>query len=149
MTTLLTERLIHQLTRAPRDLEVRDTRCRGLVLRCRASGRHAYRFHARRGQWVAIGPIDAVTLADARTQADGLRGDIAHGKDPATEKRKRHAASLQLFLEKEYGPWVTAHRKTGAETLERLEAVFNDFLTVPIGDLSVSNDGARPDSPPA
>jgi integrase len=83
-------------------------------------------------------PLDAVTLTDARSQADGLRGDIAHGKDPATEKRKRHAASLQLFLEKEYGPWVTAHRKTGAETLERLEAVFKDFLTVPIGDLNLA-----------
>jgi integrase len=138
MTTLLTERLIQKLRRAPRDVDVRDTRCRGLVLRCRASGRHAFRFHARRGRWIAIGPLDAVTLTDARLQADGLRGDIAHGKDPATEKRMQHAASLQLFIEKEYGPWVMAHRKTGAETLERLETVFKDFLAVPIGDLNLA-----------
>jgi integrase len=109
-----------------------------LVLRCRASGKHTYRFQVRRGQWTTIGRLDDFSLEDARTEADALRGDVARGKDPAAEKRRQHASSLEFFLEKEYGPWVTTNRKTGAETLERIRATFREFLTVPLPDLNVA-----------
>lgn len=44
--------------------------------------------------------------------------------------------SLRLFLEKEYGPWVRAHRKTGDETVARLESVFSSFLALPLAGIT-------------
>ncbi len=75
VTAQLTERLINKLTRPPQDVEVRAARCRGLVLRLRASGRHTYRFQAGRGRWVTIGQLDDFTIDEARLEADSLRGD--------------------------------------------------------------------------
>jgi integrase len=138
MTARLTEQLVARLVRSPRDMDVRDSRCRGLILRCRASGKHTYRFQVRRGRWTTIGRLDEFSLEEARSEADSLRGDVARGKDPVAEKRRTYAASLQVFLEHEYGPWVTAHRKTGAETVERIETTFREFLTVPLQDINLA-----------
>lgn len=85
-----------------------------------------------------IGSLDDFTLSEAREEADGLRGDVARGKDPHAEKRAANASSLGLFLEKEYGPWVTANRQTGAETLRRLAATFGEFDPLPLKDITLA-----------
>ena len=50
---LISEGLLRKLPSANKD--VYDTGTRGLVLRCRASGRHTYRLQVSRGRWLTIG----------------------------------------------------------------------------------------------
>ena len=115
--TLISEGLLRKLPTANSD--VYDTRTRGLVLRCRASGRHTYRLQVRRGRWLTIGAVDDFSPKQARVEAERLRGDLARGKDPEAERRLARAATFRQYLANEYGPWVIANRRTGSETLRR------------------------------
>ncbi len=134
MKTLISESLLRRLPST--DTDVYDTRTRGLVLRCRASGRHTYRLQVRRGRWVTIGAVDDFSPAQARVEADCLRGDIARGKDPDAERRLVRAATFRKYLANEYEPWVVANRRTGAETLRRLRQVFAEFLPVSMAEIT-------------
>jgi integrase len=131
---LISEGLLRKLPTS--DTDVYDTRTRGLVLRCRASGRHTYRLQVRRGRWLTIGPIDDFSPRQARAEAERLRGDIARGKDPEAERRLLRAATFKQYLANDYGPWVIAHRRTGDETLRRLRQAFAEFLPLSMGDIS-------------
>jgi integrase len=132
--TLISEGLLRKLPAT--DTDVYDTRTRGLVLRCRASGRHTYRLQVRRGRWLTIGAVDDFSPVEARAEADRLRGDLARGKDPEAERRLLRAATFKQYLAHEYGPWVLAHRRTGAETLRRLRQAFAEFLPLAMGDIT-------------
>ena len=48
--------------------------------------------------------------------------------NPQAERRKRRASSVRAFLESQYEPWATAHRKTGAQTVVRVRRAFPDPL---------------------
>ena len=134
MKTLISEGLLRKLPTA--DTDVYDTRTRGLVLRCRASGRHTYRLQVRRGRWLTIGPIDDFSPGQARAEADRLRGDIARGKDPELQRRLLRAATFKQYLTNDYGPWVIAHRRTGDETMRRLRQAFAEFLPLSMADIT-------------
>ena len=134
MKTLITEGVLRKLPTA--DTDIYDTRARGLVLRCRASGSHSYRLQVRRGRWLTIGAIDDFSPAQARAEADRLRGDLARGKDPDVERRLLRSSTFKQYLTHEYGPWVTANRRTGAETLQRLRQAFAELLPLPIGEVT-------------
>lgn len=134
MSVNITEAMLRRLKKADKD--IRDAKERGLVLRCRKSGRHTWRFQVRRGEWHTIGRLDAYALPEARKAAAELRGDLAKGKDPKAEKRIAAATSLAKFVEAEYKPWVEQHRKTGAETLERIETAFPAFADLPLKDVN-------------
>ena len=125
MKTLISEGFLRKLP--PANTDIYDTRTRGLVLRCRASGRHTYRLQVRRGRWLTIGAVDDFSPAEARLEAERLRGDIARGKDPEAERRLLRAATFKQYLANDYGPWVLAHRRTGEETLRRLRQAFAEF----------------------
>lgn len=134
MKTLISEGLLRKLPTS--DTDVYDTRTRGLVLRCRASGRHTYRLQVRRGRWLTIGAIDDYSPRQARAEAERLRGDIARGKDPEAERRLLRAATFKQYLANDYGPWVIAHRRTGDETLRRLRQAFAEFLPLSMADIT-------------
>ena len=68
MQVRLTEKLLAELKREPADGDYQDVRCRGLVLRMRATGRHSYRFHFGRGQALTIGPVEDFTIDQARSR---------------------------------------------------------------------------------
>ena len=71
------------------------------MARCRASGRHTYRLLARRGRWSTVGAVDDFSPAQARAEAERLRGDIARGKDPEVERRLLRAATFRKYLANE------------------------------------------------
>jgi integrase len=121
MKAAITEDLIRTLTGA---VEVWDARCHGLVLRRRASGAMSYVVVYGRGKKVTLGRVDALKPTEARVQAREVMGDVAKGRDPAAERRKRKAGTLRGFLAEQYGPWVKANRRTGAQTILRVEQVF-------------------------
>lgn len=117
--------------------EVWDTKVVGLVLRVRESGRASYVVNYGRGKKVTLGRADALTPFEARDLAKQVLGDIAKGKDPQAERRKRKAGTLRGFIETQYQPWAEANRKTGAQTVTRVLAVFPDLLlNRPIAELS-------------
>jgi len=147
-----------------RNVQIWDTQIRGFLIRCRSTGVHSYRIALGRGHTVTIGRVGApadggITVAAARTVAAKLRGDTDHaalaarGADSALtlaeakaqaqaavtarrQSRVDRATTLRTYLTETYGPWVTAHKKTGAETLARLLATFPDLLETPLAELS-------------
>jgi integrase len=132
MKVALTADLVRK-RKTPGDLW--DARVNGLVLRVRASGVKSWAVVYGRGKKVTIGRADALEPDEARALAKGVLGDVAHGKDPQVERRKRKAGTLKKFVESQYGPWVKANRKTGDELVERLD-LFGDLLNAPITAIS-------------
>ena len=117
------------------DADIYDTECDGLVLRTRASGKHAWRVSLGRGQWLTLGSID-MPPAKARDLARAARVDKASGKDPIADKKRKRAASLGDFLTNQYQPWAVTHLRTGAETCARVRTSFPDLLGKPMGEIA-------------
>jgi integrase len=135
MRAAITADFLRELPAGP--IEVWDTKFPGLVLRVRESGHASYVFVYGRGKKETLGRADALTPAEARGLAKGVVGDVAHGRDPQAERRKRRAGTLREFLDGQYAPWATANRKTGAQTVTRITRAFPDaLLNRPIADLS-------------
>lgn len=129
----LTQAAIRKLPNT--DADVYDTECDGLVLRTRASGKHAWRVSLGRGKWLTLGTVE-IPPAKARDLARAARVDTATGKDPIAEKRRKRAATLGEFLTKQYEPWATSHLRTGAQTCERVRTSFADLLKRPMGEIA-------------
>jgi len=108
----------------------------GLILRIRESRHATWTVVYGRGKRETLGKVQALTPEQARTLAQGILGDVAHGKDPQAERRKRRAGTLGEFLEHDYEPWVTTHRKTGDQLVARIRTAFSEFLTRRLGDIT-------------
>src|SRR5262252_6593210 len=119
------------------NVDIRDTKLTGFVLRCRASGHHTYRVQVGRGRWVTIGATTKVQPAAAREQAKQILADVVKGGDPVAEKRAARAAvSFKVFLDDHFGPWALEHQKRGQETTQRLRAVFEDFEALKLSEIT-------------
>ncbi len=130
----LTQAVIRTLPTLDSDLY--DTECEGLVLRTRATGRHTWRANLGRGRWLTLGSADSLPPAKARDLARAARVAVAGGDDPIAEKRRKRAATLDAFLDEQYGAWAEAHLKTGDETATRVRAIFADFLKKPMPEIT-------------
>ncbi len=130
MKLSLTQAVIRTLP--TRDQDVYDLGCPGLVLRCRASGRHAYRVLLGYGKWLTLGRADVLTPTQARELAHAAIGDVAHGKDPITEKRKARAATLRDYLTGDYRVWAIANQQHAEAGIDRVRAAFPDLLAKPL-----------------
>lgn len=120
-----------------RDVDIRDTKLRGFVLRCRATGTHSYRVNLGRGRWYTIAPVDQLTPAEAREQARKKLAGATLGGDPIAEKKAARATlTLKAFLAGHYEPWALEHQKRGKETVQRLRTVFENFLPGRLSDLT-------------
>ncbi len=129
---LITTELLRRLPSEDRDIS--DTRLPGFLIRCRRSGTHSYLARIGRGRYATLGKVSVLSLSQARDEARKVLGRAAVGDMPGTQR----AASLTLeaFLEDIYTPWVTQHRRTGAEIVDRIRASFSDLLSARLADLS-------------
>jgi integrase len=140
MKARLITRNIETFKAATSPYDVRDTELRGFILRILPTGKKVYFCDFRRPDGrrtrVKIGDDGVLTPARARDEAHKILGDLARGQDPAAERRQQKQESLEGFIKKQYQPWVETHRKTGAQTVSRTLARFDDFKTQRLSDIS-------------
>lgn len=117
------------------EVDVYDTKLTGFVLRLRKSGRHTYRVQYGRGKWVTLGRITDLSPAEAREEAKKVLGDAAKGQDPAVTRRRARTSTLREFVKEVYGPWISAHRKTGKAAVRTLNR-FTDLGGTKLGDIT-------------
>jgi integrase len=144
MRALIGPDLIRKLD--PKNTEIRDTKIVGFTIRCRASGAHVYRLTLGRGDTRTLGRVGKMTPEAARLAAEALvasvsRDAIKHMADDPTLKTrdakakargavkgaKRRRITWKAFVDEHYAPWVTAHRKHGADLVARLRVNFAEF----------------------
>jgi integrase len=145
----LTERKIQDLNVEgdAKDRLVFDDEQRGLAVRVTASGGRTYlaqyTLHGQKHR-VPLGAVSALSLAKAREAAAAVLGDVAHGKNPALERKEAAArarkAKDRLTLEGLIGQWKTLHlsqrRPRYASEAERaLRYAFKRYLDRAADDL--------------
>lgn len=147
MRASITNRLLNSLSPRERPYEVVDRDVKGFLLRVQPSGAMTYYLSYRTAggerRRYRIGPAGNLKPMQARDIAVKLAARVAQGVDLQAEKRHaRHEAELSRvrtlggFLELKYGPWVVAERKTGAQTLQRLEAQFGAYASRPLVEIN-------------
>jgi hypothetical protein len=136
ITTELVRRLQHDPPTAV--LDIYDTRVPRLVLRARPTGKHTYRIALGRGRWYTLGGTDLFRSPElARLEADKRLGAYASGTDPRVAKRASRQLTFAAYLDQVYGPWLSAHRRTGDQTLARLKSLFGAVVgSLKLGELS-------------
>jgi integrase len=122
MKAAITVDFVRRLPEGP--VDVWDSKLTGLVLRISSSGRASWAVVYGRSKKLTLGRVDALTPLEARELAQQVLGDVARGIDPMAAKRRRQASSLDTFLEQQYEPWASTHRRTGADTVARVRAAF-------------------------
>ncbi|HVH25577.1 MAG TPA: hypothetical protein VM818_02420, partial [Vicinamibacterales bacterium] len=148
MRALISPDLLRKLT--ARDIEIRDTKITGFLIRCRASGVHTYRYNAGRGQSVTLGLVGVLPVAEARAAAETqqtllsrdtlnrlgqdetltARDAKAQARRALGAKRGKRRHTWQTFVN-EYETLATADMKSAPETLRRLRTGFAWFDGTP------------------
>jgi integrase len=147
----LTERKIEQLSPEPgrKDRLVFDDAQRGLAVRVTASGGRTYlcQYTIHGHKWrVPLGSCWAVSLAKAREAAAAVMGDVAKGRNPATERkaaaaaerarRTRNRLTLRVLIEDWKRIHLAARRPSYAdEAVRALHYAFANYLDAPAEDL--------------
>jgi len=127
-----------------RPYEVCDTAIAGLRLRVQPSGIKTYLLSYRNAGGVRkrlkIGRYPTIAPAQARIEARKALGAIASGKDPQREKAdarlRANSTSLREFVDRQYGPWFTANRRSGVQTLKTIDVAFSKLMRTPLADIS-------------
>lgn len=147
----LTERKVEALVveSGGKDRLVFDDEQRGLAVRVTASGGRTYlcqySLHGRKWR-VPLGACTALSLAMARKAAAAVMGDVARGRNPATErkntaaaeraKRARNRLTLRLLIEDWHRAHLAAQRPSyAAEAVRALHYAFADSLDDAAEDL--------------
>jgi integrase len=93
--------------------EIADLRCTGLSFRITPNARSwNFRFRdPRSGKTtrIGLGTYPAVSLAQAREQADGMRGVVAAGKNPLTVRREERQDAPRQTFEALANRYLTEH----------------------------------------
>lgn len=130
--TKLTLQSIARLRPAAARYEVADTEIPGFRLRVAPSGVMTYALmyrtpQGRRARYT-IGKHGAITPAQARKGAADKLAEIQLGADPQQAKKQARQQfempTLRQFIEGDYREWATAHRKSGAQTVSRIQGAF-------------------------
>src|ERR1700687_4524208 len=141
----LTVRKLESLKGSPSgQIDYWDDSLSGFGVRVSPSGRKTwvvlYRHH-RRLRRLTLGTYPTISFADARVKAREVLGQVASGKDPATEKRlARHSGKTFRELAKEY---LERHAKPNKKSWRADEWIIERKLarlrTVPAQDISRSD----------
>ena len=147
----LTELKIEKLAAEPgrKDRLVFDNEQRGLAVRVTRSGGRTYlcqyTLHGRKWR-VPLGACSGVSLADARKAAAAVMGDVAKGRNPATDRKQAAAAerarrvrnrlTLRVLIEDWRRMHLAGRRPSyAAEAVRALHHAFADYLDDAAEDL--------------
>jgi len=115
---------------------ITDIKCANLRLLIGASGTKSYFVSFRKNdkkQSYKLCSADLITPDEARSMARDFLARLARGEEP--EKKTKDKLQFGEFIEKYYGPWVKANRKTGKETYAILTSSFQFLLKTPVEDI--------------
>lgn len=103
-----------------------DTQLPGFMLEVRATSKCTYyqRYQDRFGRTrqSRIGPTDAMSLEDARSQARKIRTQTSMGYDPLAEAKKlKSIPSLSEFVHNKYLPFAKVHKRSWETDKKLLE----------------------------
>jgi integrase len=132
----LTELYVRKVAPELTAFNVWDGREPGLVLRVHPSGAKAFKSVysiGGRARWYHIG---AVPLADARRIAQQVRLDVAHGKDPAAERRAERNAGTFAELAERY---VREHAKRKNKSWQQADYLVRRYLLQRLGKLGANS----------
>jgi integrase len=129
----ITKELIRRLANAvppEKPREIRD-RSASLILRHQPSGYLGLYANLGRGKRERLCDASRIidssskwTLSKARVDARRLKVQHSDGRDFSAERKAGRAIpTLEEFLDETYGPWLKANRRSGAETLRKLDRV--------------------------
>ena len=143
----LTQRRIEGLEcpRGKKDILVFDDEQTGLGVRVTAGGGKSFLAQYRQAgekRRVSLGSCTAISLADARTAARAIMGEVARGRDPAAERKeaKQKAKAEALTLEGLIGQWDKLHLagkrlNYAAAAASALRRAFAKHLDAPAANL--------------
>lgn len=132
--------LIATLKPTSQPVEINDSELKGFGLRVQPSGAMSfyvrYRLKGKQTRFV-LGRTTEMTPAQARDGARSILAGINLGTDPSDlRKPVPITKTLGDFIDKEYAPWVLAHRKAGDSTLARIRAQFKEHWSRPLNDVN-------------
>lgn len=107
----------------------RDTDLTGFGLKITSAGSKVYIVETRvqgKPKRITLGKHGALTPEQARKQAQVILGQIAHGKDPAAEKREQRAKAVTLRTA--YQDYLIARRNLKPNTLHDYKRCIEDSL---------------------
>ncbi|MEO8805406.1 MAG: tyrosine-type recombinase/integrase [Burkholderiaceae bacterium] len=114
--------------------ELRSTSVRGLVLRVQPTGTRSFYVQVGRDQRVRIGDARLLTLGMAEHKAR----ELLVGGPEAVQAKRTARTTLGTFVEEVYGPLLRARSRGAPSILRRMESVFADWWSLPIGEINVS-----------
>ncbi len=146
MRTKLTERVIRTIE--PKDVpyELVDSEMNGFILRVQPSRVLTYYLIYRTTEGIKkryrLGRHGAITLTQARDLARQFSAKTLSGVDVQAEKKKAQleqekikSRTLKGFIEHHYAPWAKVERKTGLETIKRLNFNFRHLMELPLKEI--------------
>lgn len=116
----------------------------GLYLQITASGAKSWIFQYKRNgrsREMGLGSLLAITLADARTEAQAARRLRAEGKDPITERDARRAAELKVpTFKKAAEDYIESQRAgwTNPKHVDQWTNTLNTYAYPVIGEMRVN-----------
>ena len=131
----LTELYVRKVRPEVSAFNVWDAKERGLVLRVQPSGARAFKAVysvGGRARWFHIGNVG---LADARKMAAQVRLDVAHGKDPAAERRAERNSGTFAELAERY---VSEHAKRKNKSWAQADYLVRRYLLPRLGKLNAN-----------
>jgi integrase len=135
----LTELSVRKLKPKPASYLIWDTLQRGLAIRVQPTGARAWKvIYSRHGRprWLHLGDVGAIGLADARMLAAAAMLAVAHGKDPAAEKRAERGAGTFAELAARY---VEGYAKRRNKSWRQADALVQRYLLPRWGKLQAAS----------
>jgi integrase len=139
----ITKRTIYSLRPKGSEYTVWDGQLIGFGVRIRQSGAISYVVSYRAGSGRAapkkrltIGAVGKVTPEEARRVAQGVLGAVAHGRDPAGERRKTKAAvgnTLRGVIENYLARGAYDSQKRKLRTVDAQRAIFSRLVYPALG----------------
>ena len=123
------------------NLEFSDRECVGLRVLISKTNRRTFHLRDRyngRKRVIRLGEFDALTVVDARAEANRCKNMLSKGVDPLCERDKlSKSMSFREYAEQVYLPWAKEHKKSWKYDEKKLEGdMYASFGKLPFASVS-------------